>query len=134
MRKTLKIVVPVLLLAAALMIVAPRIWVKNKKARLIYKGQATDDFLLFHGSAGRMLLMPKIAGEAVGLLYDPERGVASCGPGAFFSVKLAMIETRADSRCTWFRAAKEVKAGRNVLRFTSPHGAAIEVLWQDAPR
>lgn len=134
LRKLLKIVVPVLLVAATLMIVAPRIWVKNKKARLIYRGQATDDFLLFHGSGGRLLLLPKITNESTALVYDPERGVASCGEGAFFYIKLAMVETGTDSRCTWFRNAKEAQAGHNGLRFTSPQGAAVEVMWQDAPR
>ena len=133
-RKILKIVVPVLLVAALLMIVAPRIWVKNKTARLIYKGQATDQFLLFHGSGGRLLLTPKFPGEAAAIIYDPEQGVASCGEGAFFFIKVAMIEVRTDSRCTWFREAKEAQVGHNSLRFVSPHGAAMEVMWQDAPR
>ena len=133
-RKILKIVVPVLLLAATLMIVAPRIWVKNKQARLIYQGHAMDDFRVFHGSAGRLLITPGIPGEAVFLLYDPEHGMASCGEGAFFYIKVAMIETRTDSRCTWFREKQEPRAGHNSLRFVSPHGAPMEVMWQDAPR
>jgi hypothetical protein len=133
-RKALKIVVPVLLVAAVVMIVAPRIWVKNKKARLIYAGQATDSFLLYHGSAGRLLIAPKIAGEAPFQMYDPEKGIAACGPGAFVTVKVAVIETRTDSRCTWFGSAKEAKASPNALRFTSSNGKPIEVMWQDAPR
>ncbi len=134
MRKVLKLVVPVLLVAAVLMIVAPRIWVKNKKARLIYQGHATDDFLLFHGSAGRMLVLANIPGEAAGLLYDPARGLASCDEGAFLSVKLVLLETRTQTRCTWYRAATEARTDTNSLRFLSPRGAAVEVLWQDPPR
>lgn len=134
MRKAVKIVVPITLLATILMIVAPRIWVKNKQARLIYHGHATDSFRLYHGSSGRLLLAPQIAGEAPFLVYDPQRGVASCGAGAFITVKVAAIEVRTYSRCTWFMAAKEATAGRNALRFKSPHGMPIEVMWQDAPR
>ncbi|HUR36745.1 MAG TPA: hypothetical protein VM009_02935 [Terriglobales bacterium] len=134
LRKVLKIVVPVLLLAALVMIVAPRIWVKNKKARLIYAGHATDSFLLYHGSGGRLLIAPKIAGEAPFQMYDPQRGTAACGPGAFVTIKVAAIETRTDSRCTWFGTAKDAKAGPNALRFTSSQGKPIEVMWQDAPR
>ena len=134
MRKALKIVIPVLLLAALVMIVAPRIWVKNKKARLIYHGRSTEDFLLFHGSGGRMLVTANIPGEAPGFMYVPGRGVASCGQGAFVYVKLATLETRTDSRCTWFRSAAETRAAKNSLQFLSPRGAPVEVLWQDAPR
>jgi hypothetical protein len=127
-------VVPVLLVAAVLMIAAPRIWVKNKKARLIYQGRSTDDFLLFHGSGGRMLITTKISGEAPAFMYVPGRGIASCGQGAFVYVKLATLETRTDSRCTWFRSDSETRAAKNSLQFLSPRGAPIEVLWQDAPR
>ncbi len=134
MRKAMKIVVPVLLVAATLMIVAPRIWVKNKNARLIYQGHATDDFLLFHGSGGRLLVTAKLPGEAAGLLYDPARGLASCSAGAFLYVKLVLLETRTESRCTWFRGPKEAQVSTNSLRFRSPRGAQVEVLWQDAPR
>jgi hypothetical protein len=133
-RKAVKIVVPIVVLAAILMIVAPRIWVKNKQARLIYHGRATDSFRLYHGSSGRLLLAPQIAGEAPFLVYDPQRGMASCGMGAFIPVKVAAIELRTDSRCTWFLPAKDAKAGRNVLQFKSPHGLPVEVIWQDAPR
>ena len=134
MRKALKITVPVLLVAALLMIVAPRIWVKNKKARLIYKGHTQEEFLLYHGSGGRLLLLAKIPGEAPALLYDPARGVASCGEGAFLNLKLARFEARADSRCTWFRAPREARQAGNSLQFVSPHGAAVEVEWQPPPR
>ena len=134
MRRALKFVVPVLLVAAVMMIAAPRIWVKNKKTRLIYQGRATDDFLLFHGSAGRMLIAANIPGEASGWMYDRERGLASCGRGAFVYLKLAMLETRTDSRCTWFRPAAGTRVSKNSLQFVSPRGAQVEVLWQDPPR
>ncbi|MEO5936298.1 MAG: hypothetical protein ABIP81_03710 [Terriglobales bacterium] len=130
----MKIVVPVLLVAAVLMIAAPRTWVKNKKARLIYQGHAQDSFLLFHGSGGRLLITSKIPTEPAGFLYDPQRGLATCSDGAFFSIKLVIFETRTSTRCTWFRAADEAKVSRNSLQFLSPRGAKVEVLWQDPPR
>lgn len=134
MRKLLKIVVPVLLLAAVLMIVAPRIWVKNKKSRLIYQGRTFENALLFHGSRGRLLIHARLPGEAPFLLYDPARGVASCGDGAFTYIKLAMLETRTSARCTWFRGAREAKASATSVRFTSPRGIDVEMLWQPPPR
>jgi len=134
LRRALKILAPVLLVAVLLMIVAPRIWVKNKNARLIYKGHTQEDFLLFHGSGGRLLLLAKLPAEAPALMYDPARGVASCGEGAFLNFKVVRLEARTDSRCTWFREAKEARTGRNSLHFVSPHGAEIEVEWLPPPR
>jgi hypothetical protein len=133
-RKALKILAAVLLVATLVMIVAPRIWVKNKKARLIYKGHTKQDIVLYHGQGGRVLLFPKIAAEAPAMLYDPARGMASCGEGAFADLKLARLELRADSRCTWFRQTKETTAMGNSIRFVSPHGAEMEVEWQTPPR
>lgn len=134
MRKVLKIVVPVLLVAALLMIVAPRIWVKNKKARLIYQGHAQEGFLLFHGSGGRLLITSKIPTEPAAFLYDPQRGLASCNDGAFFSIKLVIFETRTSTRCNWYREPRDARVGKNSLQFLSPRGAKVEVLWQDPPR
>lgn len=134
MRKLVKIVVPVLLLAAVVMIVAPRIWVKNKKSRLMYQGRTFENALLYHGSGGRLLIQAKLPGEAPFLVYDPARGVASCGDGAFLYVKLAFIETRTGSRCTWFRGAKEAKASATSVQFRSPRGIDVEMLWQPPPR
>ena len=134
MRKSLKIVVPLALLAALVIIVAPRIWVKNKHARLIYGGHSTERFTLYHGSGGRMLIATSIPGEAGAITFDPARGLASCGDGAFLPAKVAMIEVRADSRCTWFAEIKNAHVSHNALRFTSPRGVPVEVMWQDAPR
>jgi hypothetical protein len=134
LRKAMKVTAAVLVVAAVLMIVVPRIWVKNKKARLIYNGHTQEDFTLYHGKGGRLLLVETLPGEAPAMLYDPARGVASCGPGAFLDLKLVRFESQVDSRCTWFREAKEAHVGGNALRFNSPRGVAVEVEWQPAPR
>jgi len=55
MRTYLKSIVALVLIVSALIIVPPRVWVKNKTAKVIYNGQLSEKVKLFHGKDGRLL-------------------------------------------------------------------------------
>src|SRR3989442_434495 len=55
LRTFIKSIVLVALIISALMIVAPRLWVKNKKSLLTYNGRISEQIKLFHGRNGAVL-------------------------------------------------------------------------------
>jgi hypothetical protein len=133
-RTAIKISATVLLIAAALMIVAPRVWVKNKKARLIYNGRISEKVKLFHGTANRLYVTIAEPGEPAGYVFDPASGIAPCATSAFVYLKLIAFELRSSSCNRAMDSPSAVRASTNALQFVSQQNVPVEVQWQDAPR
>jgi hypothetical protein len=135
-RKNLKYVVPLLLLVSALIIVPPRVWVKNKKAKLTYNGRISENLKLFHGSDGRvMFILPEQDLGGI-FVYAPERGLWRCGAGSFIGMKLIALSKRNPSGCADDGNGVRMQpftAEPQSLQFAL-RDVPVVVSWQAAPR
>ncbi len=128
MRKLFTLVVGVMLVMAVVMIAMPRVWVKNKTARLVQDGKVIDNFRLYFGSEGRILLVPTDGNIAYAHL--PARGahaIAICRKPDFRFLKLFAIGT--DTNCEMVHSDQWSAAGVK-WRFAIPAGSQFEVAWE----
>ena len=133
------------------MIVAPRVWVKNKKASLVYNGHISEQIRLFHGSNGRLLFYIGEAGEDPdhAYVYTPENGLWDCGHGAFVRLKLIALSVRWHASCGDAGTGDRMhvtSVDSHAIHFLShnrtqgnlqggvPGSVPVIVSWQDPPR
>lgn len=122
-----KITVLVLLLVAAVclaMIVPTRLWVKNKRAFMVYNGRESRDLRLFHGPGGRMLLLIRESKDETAYIYDPATGIEHCNAKAFVVPKFVAIGAQRDCRLL-----SPAQLENNSLGFRSALGAEIKIRW-----
>jgi hypothetical protein len=127
-RKLFTLVIGVVLIVAVVMIAMPRLWVKNKTARLVQDGKVTDSFRLYFGSDGRILLAPD-SGE-VAFAHLPERGahaIGYCAKKRFRFLKLFAFGD--DSDCKTMYSDHWVVEGVK-WHFSVPAGSDFEVTWE----
>lgn len=111
----------------------PRLWVKNKTAKVIVDGRLSENVKLFHGSDGRLLFYVKGTdrSEDDPFLYDVNTGVFRCFADRFFKLKILTVAKQATPYCMDFYG--DGKPGNQSLEFQY-HGQDIVVSWQAAPR
>jgi hypothetical protein len=79
----------------AFIILRPRLWVKNKTAKVIVDGRLSEDVKLFHGSRDRLLFYLK-SDPGGAYVYDSEAGAWRCDASYFTSLKIIALSTRHD--------------------------------------
>jgi hypothetical protein len=128
MRKLLSLSISVVVIVAVVMIAMPRVWVKNKTARLVQDGKVTDSFRLYFGSGGRILLVPN-AGD-IAYAHLPARGAhatAICSKPDFRFLKTLAFGN--DSNCEMVHSDRWSVAGVK-WKFSVPAGPEFEVTWE----
>lgn len=136
MRTFIKSILFVLLIVSALIIVPPRVWVKNKKAKLTYNGHISEKIKLFHGHNGMILFLLPDQDASGAFVYAPEYGLWHCGSGSFISLKLIAISKRYPAGCAETRSGDEIRsviAESQSIQFNL-HDVPVVVSWQAAPR
>lgn len=122
-----KITVLVLMVAAAVclaMIVPTRLWVKNKRAFMVYGGRESRELRLFHGGSGRMLMLIREGREETVYVFDPASGIERCeAKGLIVPKFVAMGAPRGCQRLG------PGKLENNSLEFKSAFGAEVKIRW-----
>lgn len=122
-----------MLVAAALMILAPRFWVKNKNAHMVYAGHVTNGFHLYHGWGNRFLITLSAGPDAgTAILIDPAGSPLQaflCRRSDYFDLKLFVLGKSLPSGCTR-SSAGGTKLSDSELTFRSASGAEVEVTWE----
>jgi hypothetical protein len=128
LRKLLTFLAGMLLVVAVVMIAMPRVWVKNKTARLVQDGRVSDGFRLYFGSKGRILLVPN-TGDTL-YAHLPERGghaTAICRKADFRLLKIFAFG--GDSNCEMVHSDRWSVEGVK-WKFSVPAGPEFEVTWE----
>jgi hypothetical protein len=142
MRIYVKSIVALLLIVSALIIVRPRVWVKNKTAKVIYKGQLSEKVKLFHGSDGRVLFYIDNVDPGRAYVYtaqDPSgaNGLWRCAAGFFAPLKYFAFSKGRPSGCNESESKigelLPAKVGPQSIEF-SLNNQPVTVSWQAAPR
>jgi hypothetical protein len=119
-----------IVLVVAFILLRPRLWVKNKTARVIVDGRLSEDVKLFHGSDGRVLFYLK--DDSLGpYIYESLNGVKGCDESLFVNLKLIIFSRQAIPYCADYYG--DAKVGLQSLKFHR-HGQDIVISWQAAPR
>ena len=98
MNRWLKVGVVLAGIAVLLMILAPRVWVKNSRAHLAIDGYVTDDFRLYFGPKGRMLLRIGDKQPRQTFLYTGE-STAACPTSEFLFPPFIALSKHSTPRC-----------------------------------
>jgi hypothetical protein len=126
-RKLLTLSAIALFLIAAVMIVAPRLWVKNKTAHFVRDGKVVTGYQLYFGSHGRMLLVPNAGDTAYAYLPRMRpHATAKCRKPDFRYVKRLAFGT--DSNCEMLHTDQWAVEGVK-WKFSVPAGPEFEVHW-----
>ena len=131
-----KIAAAVMLIVSAVMIVAPRLWVKNKKALLTYNGHLSEKIKLFHGRNGALLFYLPDQDARGAYIYTPQHGLWRCNDDAFLYLKLIALSKREPAACSETASGKPltpVTAQPQSLEFTL-EGIPVVASWQAPPR
>lgn len=130
-RKRLFTVIVLLIVAVgAFIILRPRLWVKNKTAKVIVDGKLSEDVKLFHGSDDRLLFYLKDDPDGA-YYFAAEDGVRRCQSSSFIFAKLLVFSPRRHPYCADFYGSG--KRDVQSLEFHR-HEKDIVVSWQAAPR
>ena len=129
-RRMFAFVAVLMVLAGAFIILRPRLWVKNKTAKVIVDGRLSEDVKLYHGSDGRLLFY--LGKDPAGAYYySAESGVLRCAASNFASLKIIVFSPRSRPQCV-------AEAPTAIIREQSLEfdrgGQATIVSWQAAPR
>jgi len=128
-RKWLKIGIVLAGVAVLLMILAPRVWVKNSRAHLAIDDRVTDDFKLYFGPKGRMLLRIGAKQPRQTFVYSDD-SVGECPTSEFIFPPFVALSKHTQPRC---RRTDFGKLG-NKLLIKAADGHEYEVTWFDPPR
>ena len=120
-----------LVLIGAFIILRPRLWVKNKTAKVIVDGRLSEDVRLFHGSDSRLLFYLKDDPQHV-YYFSAGSGVLRCPAAAAFApMKIIVFSTHIFPECQSQAATAIIK--EQALEFERD-GHMTVVSWQAAPR
>jgi hypothetical protein len=139
MRTWTKLAAALLVIAAIVMILAPRLWVKNSTSHLVVDGRVTDDFKLYFGPNQKMLLRigEKRATTAFLFLPQTDRGpaeVLECPPSEALFPPFLAITKHVPPRCPVANEKYVAVAQGNKLLFRTKDGHIYEVTWQPPAR
>jgi hypothetical protein len=129
-RRILTFIVLLIVVVGAFIILRPRLWVKNKSAKVIVDGRLSEDVKLFHGSNDRLLFYLR-SEPAHAYYFSAHAGVLLCESSDFVSMKIIVFSPRATPRCSV--AAPTPVIAQQSLEFAQS-GHTITVSWQPAPR
>jgi hypothetical protein len=129
MNRWLKVGVVLAGVAVLLMILAPRLWVKNSRAHLTIDGRVTDDFKLYFGPGGKMLLRIGEKKPRQAFLYDGSSAEA-CPTSEFLFPPFIALSKRTAPHCR----RNDSALNGNRLAIKAADGHAYEVTWFDPPR
>src|SRR5438128_6801796 len=93
-----------IVLVVAFILLRPRLWVKNKTAKVIVDGRLSEDVKLFHGSDGRLLFYLKGTDRPEGdpFIFYANTGVFRCTSDRVMPLKIIAIAKQADPYCMDF--------------------------------
>ena len=128
--RALTIVAILAVVIVGFMILRPRLWVKNKTAKLIVDGRLSEDVKLFHGSDDRLLFYLKDDPGAV-YYFSDKSGVLRCAGTAFVSLKVLAFSTHSIPECPAEATTAIIR--EQSLEYSS-RGHATVISWQPAPR
>ena len=129
-RRIFAVVAVLLVLAGAFIILRPRLWVKNKTAKVIVDGRLSEDVKLFHGSDGRLLFYLK-EDPAHAYYFSAHSGVLECRADEFASMKIIVFSPQEIPAC----AAQPAKAVIKEQSLEFERGGQLTIVsWQAAPR
>lgn len=128
-KKWLTIGVVLAAVAIILMILVPRVWVKNSRAHLAIDGHVTDDFRLYFGPKGKMLLRIGDKQPRQTFLYTGD-STAACPTSEFLFPPFIAVSKRAQPRCQ----RTDFGAVGNKLLIMAADGHEYEVTWFEPPR
>jgi hypothetical protein len=129
MNRWLKVGVVLAGVAVLLMILAPRVWVKNSRAHLTIDGRVTDDFKLYFGPGGKMLLRIGEKTPRSAFTYR-DASAGACPVSEFLFPPFIALSKRSTPRC---ERSDFVLIG-NKLWLKPSDGHEYEVTWFDPPR
>jgi hypothetical protein len=129
-RRIVTLVAVLIVLVGAFIILRPRLWVKNKTAKVIVDGRLSEDVKLFHGSDGRLLFYLR-SDPARAYYYSTESGVLRCEASSFASLKIIVFSAHSRPQCA--RESPTAIVREQSLEFERS-GHATVVSWQAAPR
>jgi len=141
-KKIFTIIMLLVVAVGAFIILRPRLWVKNKTAKVIVDGRLSEDVKLFHGSDERLLFYLDKMDPGYSFVYtahDPygSNGLYRCRKGFFIRAKLIAFSKWRISGCNEPMLATpgidHVAMHDQSLDF-SLNGANVSVSWQAAPR
>jgi hypothetical protein len=118
------------------MILAPRLWVKNSRAHLTIDGRVTDDFKLYFGPGGKMLLRIGEKKPRQIFLYSgnyTDGWADECPVSEFLFPPFVALSKHATPRCKRGEPYMAL-AQNNKLAIKAADGHAYEVTWFDPPR
>src|ERR1041385_3618783 len=114
----------------AFILLRPRLWVKNKTAKVIVDGRLSEDVKLFHGSDGRVLFY--LQNDPLSpYMYESLNGVKGCDESVFVNLKVIALSRQAVPYCADYFGEATFRG--QSLEFHR-HGQDIVVSWQAAPR
>lgn len=129
MRKWLKVGAVLAGAGVLLMILAPRLWVKNSRAHLTIDGYVTDDFRLYFGPGGKMLLRIGDKKPRQTFIYGGA-SAAECPTSEFVFPPFVALSKRTEPRCEH----SDFAAIGNRLLLKPKDGHEYEVTWFSPPR
>src|SRR3954462_15808574 len=102
MKRWLKVGAWVLLAVALIAFIGPRLYVKNANAHLTIDGRVTDDFKLYFGPGGRILLRIGAKQTTKVFFYSgnyTDGWADECPPSEFLFPPFVAIAKRGSSQC-----------------------------------
>jgi hypothetical protein len=101
-RRIIAFLAMLIVLVGAFILLRPRLWVKNKTAKVIVDGRLSEDVKLFHGSDGRLLFILK-SDPTGAYIYDKEAALSEVwrceqdGYPSFIFLKVIAVSRRIHS-------------------------------------
>jgi hypothetical protein len=135
MRTWAKLAAALLVIATIVMILAPRLWVKNSNSHLVVDGRVSGDFKLYFGPNGKLLLRLGAKKATVAFVFLPqtESGpaeVLQCSPNEVSFPPFFAIAKHVPPRCPVANEKYLAVSQGNKLLFRTKDGHIYEVTWQ----
>ena len=135
MKRLIRVMAWVLPALALVIFIGPRLYVKNPNAHLTIDGRVTDDFKLYFGPGGKLLLrigakQPKEVFFHSGATADPY--AHECAADEVMFPPFVAISKHWRPRCVLQIGMGDIT--ENSLRFRLRDGHEYEVTWQPPPR
>jgi hypothetical protein len=133
-RRIIAFLAMLIVLIGAFILLRPRLWVKNKTAKVIVDGRLSEDVKLFHGSDDRLLFYLK-SDPNHAYVYDRDNSAWRCESSYFASLKIiAVSRYKAVFGCALNGESLD-NAHRELQSLAFDwHGQHVVVSWQAAPR
>lgn len=136
MKRWMKLAASLLLVAAVVALLGSRLYIKSNYAHLTVDGRVTDDFKLYFGPGGKLLLRIGAKQSKKVFLYSghyTDGWADECPPSTvLFPPFVAMVKGNR-SACVKGQLYMALSTG-NSLKIYASDGHEYEVTWQAPPR